>query len=68
VGILVDSADIAAIRGQATSLLMALDEMELCHAAALLSMAVDALDRVANDLGDDIFSQSNSEDTPAASR
>lgn len=52
---LIDSAEIAALRAEATSLLAALDEMELCEAAALLSMAVDALDLSANDLRADTF-------------
>lgn len=52
---LIDSAEFAAIRAEATSLLVVLDEMELCEAAALLSMAVDALDLSANDLGTDTF-------------
>ena len=45
-----DSSEIAALRAEATSLLAVLDEMELCEAAALLSVAVDALDLSANDL------------------
>lgn len=52
---LVDSADTAALRAEATALLVVLDEMELCEAAALLSMAVDALDLSANDLRADAF-------------
>ena len=51
--VLIDSAEIAAIRAEATSLLVTLDEMELRAAAALLSMAVDALDLSANDLRGD---------------
>jgi hypothetical protein len=35
--------------------LVALDEMELSETAALISMAVDALDLSATDLGDDAF-------------
>jgi hypothetical protein len=35
---------------EATLLLVAFDEIEPCEAAALLSMAVDALDVSANDL------------------
>lgn len=50
---LIDSAEITAIRAEATALLVVLDEMELCEAAARLSMAVDALDLSANDLGAD---------------
>ena len=34
---LIDSAEIAALRSEATALLAVLDEMELCEAAALLS-------------------------------
>jgi hypothetical protein len=51
----IDTAEIAALRAEATSLLAALDELELCEAAALLSMAVDALDLSANDLRADGF-------------
>lgn len=47
---LIDSAGITALRAEATALLVVLDEIELCEAAALLSMAVDALDLSANDL------------------
>jgi hypothetical protein len=53
VAALANSAEIAALRAETTSLLVALDEMELCEAAALLSMAVDALDLSANDLRGD---------------
>ena len=52
---LIDRAEIAVIRAEATSLLVALDELELCEAAALLSMAVDALDLSASDLRADAF-------------
>lgn len=51
----IDSTEIAALRAEATSLLVALDEMKLCEAAALLSMAIDALDVSANDLRADGF-------------
>jgi hypothetical protein len=55
VAALIDSAEITALRAEATALLVVLDEMELCEAAALLSMAVDALELSANDLPADIF-------------
>lgn len=54
---LIDSAEIAAIRAEATALLVVLDEMELCETAALLSMAVDALDLSAADLRANAFSR-----------
>ena len=38
------------MRARAAALLDLLDELELCEAAAHLSMSVDALDRVARDL------------------
>lgn len=52
---LIGSAEIAAIRAEAAALLVVLDEMDLREAAALLSMAVDALDLSANDLRADAF-------------
>jgi hypothetical protein len=55
VAALIGSAEIAAIRAEAAALLVVLDEMDLREAAALLSMAVDALDLSANDLRADAF-------------
>lgn len=50
-GLSVDRGRLAQVRAQAATLLDALDEMELCEAAAHLSMTVDALDRVVEQLG-----------------
>jgi hypothetical protein len=47
---IVDAEKLAEVRAQATALLDLLDEMELCEAAAYLSMSVDALDRAASNL------------------
>jgi hypothetical protein len=67
VAALIDSAEIAAVRAGRATLLVVLDEIELCE-AALLSMAVDALDLSANCLCADTFRVSIGEDTPAAIR
>jgi hypothetical protein len=47
----VDLGRLADVRAQAAGVLDALDEMELCQAAAYLSMAIDSLDRVAEEVG-----------------
>ena len=53
--VVIDSAEIAVLRAEATALLVVLDEMELCEAAALLSIAVDTLELSSNDLRADAF-------------
>lgn len=45
----VDPARLAAVRVRALDLLAVLDELELCQAAAYLSMVVDALDLAAEE-------------------
>jgi hypothetical protein len=45
----VDPATLAAARETAIDILVALDELKLCQAAAYISMAVDALDLAPGD-------------------